>query len=838
MLNEMKSSSAGMKEFIAHRREKDGEPQSLHSHLSRTAILSGQFAAKIGLKDAGRIIGLLHDLGKGSKDFQNYIQSATGQTDPDADGYVDVEEQKGKIDHSSAGAQFIYLVLSKKGSEGIIAAQFLSLCIASHHSGLIDCLSPSGEDNFTRRMEKSKGKTHLDEILSYLSETEKRKLTELISNDKVAVQVLEKIKSLMEKNDSKETLMFKYGLLVRFLFSCLIDADRLNTADFEFPRNVKVRNYGKYCSWDISLERFNKKLREFETNVEKNEVDMLRDEVSMECFNFSTKPKGLYQLTVPTGGGKTLSSLRFALNHAKHHKMDRIFYVIPFTSIIDQNADEVKKILEDKNNDGKYLDKIVLEHHSNLTPEEETKRQNLLSENWDAPIVFTTQVQLLETLFGSGTRSVRRMHQLTNSIIIFDEVQTIPVRCVYMFNIALRFLVNNCSATIVLCTATQPLLDKIEPIQRSLSITQEQKIIRNEKELFRKLKRVEVFDKRREIGGWAVDEVANLAKQELKETGSVLIVVNKKESARSLYQKLSEEEPTKAFHLSTNMCPAHRLNVLRTVKERLEKKRLVICISTQLIEAGVDIDFGTVIRYMAGLDSIAQAAGRCNRNGKREKYGRIYIVNPQDENLDSLKDIKTGAECAERFLRDYDRSPDDFENDRIGLKAMEQFYTYYFYNRKGQMDYPITSNCKEIGRDDNLFNLLSLNNFSIQAFQRINKNNLPSIPLKQSFQSAAKAFYAIDSFTRGVIVPFGKEGEDIINELCDAEMLEKQYKLLKSAQRYSVNLFPNDFEEMEKKKAIREVQKDSGIYYIDYQYYSNEFGWSKEIVTEMKNLTF
>ncbi len=518
--------------------------------------------------------------------------------------------------------------------------------------------------------------------------------------------------------------------------------------------------------------------------------------------------------------------------------MDRIFYVIPFTSIIDQNADEVKKILEDKNNDGKYLDKIVLEHHSNLTPEEETKRQNLLSENWDAPIVFTTQVQLLETLFGSGTRSVRRMHQLTNSIIIFDEVQTIPVRCVYMFNIALRFLVNNCSATIVLCTATQPLLDKIEPIQRSLSITQEQKIIRNEKELFRKLKRVEVFDKRREIGGWAVDEVANLAKQELKETGSVLIVVNKKESARSLYQKLSEEEPTKAFHLSTNMCPAHRLNVLRTVKERLEKKRLVICISTQLIEAGVDIDFGTVIRYMAGLDSIAQAAGRCNRNGKREKYGRIYIVNPQDENLDSLKDIKTGAECAERFLRDYDRSPDDFENDRIGLKAMEQFYTYYFYNRKGQMDYPITSNCKEIGRDDNLFNLLSLNNFSIQAFQRINKNNLPSIPLKQSFQSAAKAFYAIDSFTRGVIVPFGKEGEDIINELCDAEMLEKQYKLLKSAQRYSVNLFPNDFEEMEKKKAIREVQKDSGIYYIDYQYYSNEFGWSKEIVTEMKNLTF
>lgn len=832
------SNNGKMKEFVAHRREKDGEPQSLLSHLYRTSVLVGNFANKIGLKDAGRIIGLLHDFGKASSEFQNYIKSATGMIDPDADDYSDAEKLKGKIDHSSAGAQFIYQVLSKKGSEGIIAAQFLSLCIASHHSGLIDCLSPSGEDNFTRRIEKSKKKTHLDEILSYLSDTEKQKITELASNDKVVRQVLDKIKSLIEKNDSKETLMFKYGLLVRFLFSCLIDADRLNTADFEFPRNIKIRNYGKYCSWVILLERFNTKLQEFENKIERNEVDNLRDEVSKECFNFSTKPKGIYQLTVPTGGGKTLSSLRFALNHANHHNMDRIFYVIPFTSIIDQNADEVRKILEDKDKNGNYLDRIVLEHHSNLTPEEETKRQNLLAENWDAPIVFTTQVQLLETLFGSGTRSVRRMHQLANSVIIFDEVQTIPIRCVHMFNIALRFFMNNCNSTIVLCTATQPLLDKIEPIQRSLSIAQEQKIIRNEKELFRKLKRVDVFDKRKNIGGWTVDEVANLTKQELQETDSVLIVVNKKESARSLCQKLSEEEPTKTFHLSTNMCPAHRLNVLNTVKERIEKKQPVICVSTQLIEAGVDIDFGTVIRYMAGLDSIAQAAGRCNRNGKREKLGRVYIVNPEDENLDSLKDIKIGSGCAERFFRDYDKSPDNFENDRIGLKAMEQFYTYYFYNRKKQMDYPVTSNSKEIGRDDNLFNLLSLNNLSIQEYQRIHKNKLPVIQLKQSFQSAAKAFYAIDSFTRGVIVPFGKEGENIINKLCDAVMIEKQYRLLKTAQRYSVNLFPNDFEEMEKKKAVHEVQKDSGIYYLDYQYYSNEFGWSKEIVTEMKNLTF
>lgn len=825
------------KEFIAHRREKDGESQSLCSHLTRTSILSGQFAAKIGLKEAGRLIGLLHDLGKASNAFDNYIKTVTGLNDPDADEYAEAKEQKGKIDHSSAGAQILYRTLSKQGPEGIIAAQVLSLCIASHHSGLIDCLLPAGEDNFTRRVTKSEEKTHTEEAISCLRDNEMQKLTKLLSSEALVKRIVEKIKSLKENNDHQDTVMFKYGLLVRFLFSCLIDADRLNTADFEFPRNARIRNYGKYCSWNVLVERLNTKLKEFENKNDKNEVDNLRNEVSQCCFEFATKPKGIYQLTVPTGGGKTLASLRFALNHAKHHKMDRVFYVIPFTSIIDQNADEVRKILEDKDDNGKYLDRVVLEHHSNLTPEEESRRQNLLSENWDAPIVFTTQVQFLETLFGSGTRSVRRLHQLANSVIIFDEVQTIPVRCVHIFNVALRFLANNCGASVILCTATQPLLDKVEPIHRSLSISPKQKIIQDEKKLFQKLKRLEVFDVRKEKNAWSEGEVADLAEKELQEMGSVLIIVNKKDSARLLYQKLAERNITDIYHLSTNMCPAHRLNVLNIVKDRLEKNQPVICVSTQLIEAGVDIDFGTVIRYLSGLDSITQAAGRCNRNGRRSKLGRVYIVNPQNESLDKLKDIKIGVGDTERVLRDFHDNPEMFDNERLGLKAMERFYTYYFYNRKDQMNYPIPSDKREIGRSDDLFNLLSLNTASVDRYKDINRAH-PIIPLKQSFQSAAKAFHAIDSPTRGVVVPYGKEGDDIVNQLCDAIMIEKQYKLLKSAQRISVNLYPYELEDMGKKNAIREVQKDSGIYYLDYQYYSNEFGWSKEIVTEMKNLTF
>jgi len=840
-----------VREFIARRR-KDGTPQSLCNHLSRVSVLTGQFASKIGLEEAGRLIGLLHDIGKASEEFKNYIYSAEGLIDPDSDEYVDVVKKKGKIDHSTAGAQIIYNDLSKKGPAGINAAQFLSLCIASHHSGLIDCLLPSGEDNFIRRINKSKEKTHIEEVWSNLSENEKQKLHKLLSSETLVNQIIKKIQSLKENGgDDKYTFMFKYGLLVRYLFSCLIDADRLNTADFEFPNNIQIRNYGKYLSWNILIERLNEKLKEFLNKSDKNEVDDLRDEVSQQCFNCAAKPKGIYQLTVPTGGGKTLASLRFALTHAKYHKMNRVFYIIPFTSIIDQNADEVRKILEDKDDKGKPLDRVVLEHHSNLTPEEETKRQNLLSENWDAPIVFTTQVQFLEALFGSGTRSARRMHQLANSVIIFDEVQTIPVRCVHMFNVTLRFLVNNCGASIILCTATQPLLDRETwlkknidnvNVHRFLRISTEQKIIQNEQELFKRLKRVEVFDRRKEPEGWIEDEVATLVDKEAKETGSVLIIVNKKDSARSLYQKIKTKQPN-VYHLSTNMCPAHRLNILSEVKERLKerpKERLenelpVICVSTQLIEAGVDIDFDVVIRYLAGLDSITQSAGRCNRNGER-KTGKVYIVNPAEENLDKLKDIKIGASDAVRVLREYEKNPIAFDADRIGLKAMEQFYTYYFYNRKGQMNYPIPSDNKEIGRSDNLFNLLSLNSISVERYEDINKINF-SLPLRQSFQSATKAFYAIDSPTRGVVVPYCEKGKKLRNLLCRIDRYKHPrfwFKLLRRSQRYSVNLYPNVFDDLYRDKAIHEVQEDTGIFYLDNEHYSDEFGLSKEIVNEME----
>lgn len=818
------------KEYIAHRREKDGKIQNLWQHLKETSSLTGRFASKIGLEKHGVLMGLLHDLGKASLEFDQYIRSATGLIEPDEDDYVDAKEKKGKIDHSSAGAQVIYRYFSDKGIKSLCASQILSLIIASHHSGLIDCLSPDGDDSFSKRINKPDKKTRAEEAISNLDDSIKQKLEELLSKDTIISHFNKKIKGLLEKSDSIETSMFKVGLLTRFLFSCLIDADRLNTADFEFPDRAKQRNQGDYEPWPVLIEKLEMYLGKLEN---RNKVDALRQEISNCCLCFSNKPKGLYQLTVPTGGGKTLSSLRFALNHANKHHVDRIIYIIPYTSIIDQNAQKAREVLEEQTNEGTFLNNIVLEHHSNLTPEEESTRQKLLSENWDAPVVFTTMVQFLEALLGYGTRNARRMHQLANAVIIFDEIQTLPVKCVHLFNTAIRFLIQGCGSTVILCTATQPLLDKVEPKQRALQITPGQQMMPDIQKLFRDLKRVDVYD-RRKIGGWTDHEVTELAEQELHETGSVLIVVNTKKAAINLFKKLQNHPKANVFHLSTNMCPVHRMKVLGSIKDCLPDKKPAICISTQLIEAGVDIDFGSVIRYLAGLDSIAQAAGRCNRNGARLKPGRVFIINPKEENLDRLQDIKIGKDKAERVLDEFRDDPKQFDEDIIGLKAMECYYQYYFYDRKEEMCYKVGSN-SVVGRSDNLFDLLSTNPLSVKEYQRIN-NFSPQIPLRQSFMSAAKAFRAIDSPTRGIIVPYKAEGERIINELCSSNNLEKQYKLLKEAQRYSVNVFPHVFDRLAKQQIIREVQNGTGILYLDKQYYSDTYGMSESPANEMEDL--
>mgnify|MGYP000445095103 FL=1 len=821
------------REFVAHVRG-DRKIQSLETHLRGVSKLAAELAVKFGLAPHGELIGLLHDLGKYSSAFQAYIQSATQLLNQDEDEeFVDAAGLKGKIDHSTCGAQFIWKHLAGNDALAHVAGEILATCVASHHSGLIDCLTSipgqPTEDGFARRMGKLDAKTHLKEALEKADPVLLNEARHLLKQPEITQGFLAwdgKILGAVAGNtaegkSSSPVYKQQFGLLVRALFSCLIDADRIDTADFEHPGRARRRLRGNYTPWQTLIARLESHLANFKPT---QPIDDLRQQISRHCLEAATRDTGIYTLTVPTGGGKTLASLRFALHHANQHCLDRVIYVIPFTSIIDQNAEIVRKILEPE---GVEAGSVVLEHHSNLTPEDQTWRSKILSENWDAPVVYTTMVQLLETLFGAGTRGARRMHQLANAVLVFDEIQSLPVRCVHLFNNAMNFLADHCRSTVVLCTATQPLLDRVDASKGAIRIPPSNELIRDVRQLFDDLKRVEVLNHRKP-GGWSQEDIATLAQEQIEAVGSCLVIVNTKKAAQALYRLCRSHPDAAVFHLSTSMCPAHRKAKLDAIRSRLDSfpPLPTLCLSTQLIEAGVDVDFASVIRYAAGLDSIAQAAGRCNRNGRLD-CGKVYVVNPrdEDENLSKLPDILIGREKANRVLDDYDADPEKYGSNRIGPEAMAWYYTNYFFQRASEMSYPVSGNA--LGRDDTLLNLLSDNTHAVSDYARTHNKRPPTRFLRQSFMTAARAFKAIDAPTRGVIVPHGEAGKALITELCAAYFPDKEFELLRRAQQYSVNVLPQQLEALSKANTVHEIQEGTGILYLaDARYYSEEFGLS------------
>jgi CRISPR-associated endonuclease/helicase Cas3 len=803
---------ANITKFIAHRREFDLAVQTVDEHLIGVAELGSACAQKIGMKPHGSLVGLLHDLGKYSAGFQRYF-----------DDHILATE---KVDHSTAGAQFLWNQLSQRSDIEAAMAQMLALCIASHHGGLIDCLTPEGEDRFLARMQKDDSLTHLDEVLAKVDrgilERCQRALADplLVGDFEAAMKAIHRQEASVGQAGKETRFRFAGGLLLRMLFSCLIDADRTDTADFEHPHKRALRALGKYVSWEILIDRLERHLGSFE---DRSPIDPVRRRISDECRQASERPKGFFTLTVPTGGGKSLASLRFALHHAKRWRQDRIIYVVPYTTIIDQNAQDAREILEPHNEHGGFAS-VVLEHHSNLTSDEETPRSKILSENWDAPVVYTTMVQLLESLFGAGTRNVRRMHQLTNAVIIFDEIQTLPVKTVHLFCNAINFLVEQCGSTVVLCTATQPLLNEVDKNKGAARFDDRSEIAADVHQLFRELKRVDVVDSRK-VGGWEHEEIAGLAWESVRESGSCLVIVNTKVAARSIYRECKVRQKDSVIcHLSTSMCPAHRMSILGQIGKRLGKKGKppeepgpLLCISTQLIEAGVDIDFGSVVRFVAGLDSIAQAAGRCNRHGRQTK-GILTIVNPQEENLEKLDDIRVGRDVTVRILEEFLDAPDSLGDDILSSKTVERYFHYYFFERKTLMDYPIFGK-----RDDTLLNMLSVNSNAVGEYVRRN-GTAPKSYWRQSFMAAAEAFKAIDAPTRGVIVPYGARGQELIGELCSATSSVELRHLMRAAQKYAVNLFPWELERLGKDGALHEVQRGTSILHLDARFYNEEFG--------------
>lgn len=544
-----------------------GRPPSewevLEDHLQQVAKKASKFACAFGADDWGHLAGLWHDLGKYRRSFQEYILQAGSV------GFEATQEQVvGRVDHSTAGARFAVQQLGPLG-------KVLGYVIAGHHAGLPDGLG--GQSALEARLMKSEVMADLD--LSSVPET-----------------ILEHALPAGRPPSRKSE---EVHLWVRLLFSCLVDADSLATEAFTDPEKALLR--ASYPAPDELFSRLERHL-EMKFGEPRTEVHRIRQEVLRACIDQAKCPPGAFSLTVPTGGGKTLSSLAFALRHASLHGQRRVVYAIPYTSIIEQTAKTFREIF------GEW----VLEHHSNLDPDDparETVRSGLAAENWDAPIVVTTNVQLFESLFSARRSRCRKLHRLVGSVIVLDEAQLLPPEFLAPILEALRLLVRDFGATVVISTATQPALD--------LGVVHE--LAPDPAALDRRLRRVRYeWPESKQPETW--EDLAG----RLEAHPRVLCVVNRRDDARQLVSLLPEE----TIHLSALMCGEHRSETISRIKRLLVGEGPVRVVSTQLVEAGVDLDFPAVFRAFAGLDSIAQAAGRCNREGSLPDLGRVVVFHP------------------------------------------------------------------------------------------------------------------------------------------------------------------------------------------------------------------
>lgn len=786
---------------IAHIREADGTRQSVLEHSINVAKLAALYGSKIGVRNLAYLAGLLHDVGKYSREFREYILYEVERGE--------APSKRGTVDHSTAGARILFDdfhtdTRSTRNPKHVIISEILSCIIMSHHGGLVDYISSDTSSAFLRRINEK-------DIPEY--EDIKGRLEHLVSKEQYWQLMdagAQELHQVLSKSSGSNDVYVTISLLTKYLFSCLIDADRTDAKCFEEAQPLPTDIPSNTHLFETCYERLLGYLESLGKEGKENPINALRQQMSEQCDSFAEKPTGIYSLSIPTGGGKTLSSLRYALRHAVLHGKERIIYVIPFTSIIEQNAQEVREVLNGHD--------FVLEHHSNVIAdgnEEQrsylkTKRIVLAEENWDAPIIFTTMVKFLDAVYVGGTRDIRRFHNLANSVIIFDEVQALPIKCVSLFNVAINFLKNVCNSSILLCTATQPALEFVE---KSIDRV-DGEIVTNIGAVSKAFERVEIVD-RRKPGGWGTDDLAQFVLDQIGNERSILAVLNTKSVVRKLYKQLEKDCETgdiKLYHLSTSMCAQHRRDVLDDVKADLKNGNRVICVSTQLIEAGVDISFDCVIRSLAGLDSVAQSAGRCNRHGEHP-LKLVYVINHKEEDLRHLKTIKVGVETTERILTAHQRQAGKF--DLLSPETMNFYFASYYNGLKGDLNYPVES-VKE-----SLFSLLRGSNKYKQNY--LDKYHKP-FPLQvfSSLGTLGDHFQVIDTRARTVLVPYEK-GKELIADLNEDLSPKEMKQLLRSAQQYLVNVFEHEFKVLVARGSIV-PQMDGMIYELTEDAYNRKFG--------------
>jgi CRISPR-associated endonuclease/helicase Cas3 len=795
--------------YIAHIRSSNGEYQGVEEHLLNVKSLAEGYGEKVGVKHLAGLAGLLHDVGKYSNAFRDYILEAD-------------YSKRGTVDHSTAGGKWLFEQfhnVDRNTMYELLVAEVVGNVIISHHSYLQDFIVPKkNESSYLKRVFEK-------DIVDY-DNIKKLFFDNVMSENEFILYVsnaVEEIRIYLERvTDEDMNFETKLMFLSKLIFSMLIDADRTDSRLFEEGSQGET----PINTNELFKQYHDKLIHVLEKYSKKGHINQLRDSMSKQCEEFAENPSGIYTLSIPTGGGKTLASLRYALRHCLlYKKKSRIIYVVPYTTIIEQNAMDVREKLDDYEH--------ILEHHSNIIEDysnmengseseedqiDDTikKKLKLARDNWDSPIIFTTMVQFLNVFYAKGTRDIRRLHRLLNSVIVFDEVQKVPLHCSALFNLSVNFLKLYGNSSILLCTATQPTLSQIEKYQLSI----DKEIIEGIDNVVDAFKRVEVVDKLVEITD--NDDICLFIQEILPQKKNLLVILNTKRAVKDLYKKLVQLSlVTPIYHLSTSMCAAHRKNILLKVKKHLELDESVICISTQLIEAGVDISFNCVIRSLAGLDSIAQAAGRCNRHGEN-KIQQVYVVNNKTENLDNLKEISTGREVAKGMFRDLRDNPKEYGGNILSRKAMEIFFKKY-YNKMpvNCLNYPT----KELDNKA-MVEVLTDNTFYHNAYVGAMNQLLP-LYLKSSYYSAAKYFKAIDNETITVVVPYKdkykvhRDGKDLIADLSGDNSIESFSQWLKEAQMYTIEIYSYTKKELENN--IIEY-KDKNIFILTEASYNEEIG--------------
>lgn len=798
-------------QYIAHFKLESGKLsiQSIKEHTENVQILCTNSFSQIKINNFMKIIAILHDVGKYSDDFQNYIKTAISETQKGT--YNDWIKTAEKKDHGVYGAYYINSKYGKCTGVEKIVADIMTMLICYHHGGLPDCIS-GYKIPMVDRLENHCDLNQYDLVMKRFTLENKNVNLDILF--RAACQEFELI--FNELRQFKVESSFALNLIIKLLYSVLIDADRTDTCIFMTGESLKSTQLSKMLDkYILNVETKLKEFKEIKVTSElENSVKNTRNLISEDCLKASVKPVGIYTLTVPTGGGKTLSSLRFALNHAKKHNLKRIIYILPYTTIIEQNAKVIRDVL-DCNNE-------LLEYHSNVIEETKSEENELLTQKWDYPIIFTTMVQYLNTFYARGTQDIRRLHNLCDSIIIFDEIQKVPIKCISLFNSSVNFLNKVCNSTAILCSATQPqLFETKTPVIKQTDC----EIVSNVFECFKNLKRITVIDKRI-TGGYSYEMVGDFISDLTKDNNSILVVANTISTAENIYEKVKiQSNDFKIYLLSTRLCSAHRKMLIKEIKEKLLKNEKIICVSTQLIEAGVDISFDTVVRSLCGLDSIAQATGRANRHGESD-IKNSYIINLKDENTSKLTEIKLGATHCIEVLDEFGKSPKTFNNELLSTKSIKRYFNLYYSDTEieKQMDYKIKSDSETI------YEMLTLKKSrNTNYFEKKNKQ-IP-ISINYRFKTANKYFNVIDNNTKTIIVPFS-EGKNIITSLISINSLKDKINLLKRSQQYSVNIYEPMFKKLTEENAFIPCEID-GIYLLEKSFYDDVKG----VVTD-KNMPF